>query len=276
MSPPPSSWSPARSGSSRTWACWARARGQVPGGRRRRRVGRRVWRRGAGRRRACRGPFGRRRRVRLGVPGAVDEQASGDGQGQQQQDLSKIVRDGRIGIVVADDAFGDAVGELTLIAERYGGFILSSTTNNDRSGPFVLRIPANGSTERAATIRDLGTRVRFEEVTRRRRDRRVHRLPGAAPDPPDAEGALSICSSEADTTDEILRLLRTARRRPSPHRADPGAAPIPERPGGRVDASGLDPGAERPRGHRRATWTTRTWVRRSTWPCRDSCGSSAP
>ena len=70
--------------------------------------------------------------------GADDEEALGGG---QQQDLSKIVRDGRIGIVVPDDGFGGAVGQLTLIAERSGGFVLSSTTNNDRSGTFVLRIP---------------------------------------------------------------------------------------------------------------------------------------
>ena len=46
--------------------------------------------------------------------------------GRQQQDLSKIIRDGRIGIVVPDKKFGDAVGDLTFIAEKYGGFIISS------------------------------------------------------------------------------------------------------------------------------------------------------
>ena len=99
---------------------------------------------------------------------ASNEDAPGfalEGQvGGQQQDLSKIVRDGRIGIVVPDDEFGDAVGDLTFIAEQYGGFVLSSSTNNDRSGTFVLRIPAKRFDRAVGDIRDLATRVRFQEV----------------------------------------------------------------------------------------------------------------
>jgi hypothetical protein len=84
--------------------------------------------------------------------------------GAQQQDLSKIVRDGRIGVVVRDNKFGDAVGNLTFIAEKYGGFILSSSTNNDRSGTFVLRIPAKRFDRALGDIRGLATRVRFQEI----------------------------------------------------------------------------------------------------------------
>jgi hypothetical protein len=82
----------------------------------------------------------------------------------QQQDLSKIIRDGRIGIVVPDNKFGDAVGDLTFIAEKHRGFIISSSTNNDRSGTFVLRIPAKRFDRALGDIRDLGTHVRFQEV----------------------------------------------------------------------------------------------------------------
>jgi hypothetical protein len=84
--------------------------------------------------------------------------------GRQQQDLSKIIRDGRIGIVVPDKKFGDAVGDLTFIAEKYGGFVISSSTNNDRSGTFVLRIPAKRFDRALGAIRDLATHVRFQEV----------------------------------------------------------------------------------------------------------------
>jgi hypothetical protein len=84
--------------------------------------------------------------------------------GHQQQDLSKIIRDGRIGIVVPDKKFGDAVGDLTFIAEKYGGFVLSSSTNNDRSGTFVLRIPARRFDRAVSDIRDLATHVRFQEI----------------------------------------------------------------------------------------------------------------
>jgi hypothetical protein len=82
----------------------------------------------------------------------------------QQQDLSKIVRDGRIGMVVSDGIFSDAVGDLTFIAEQHGGFILSSATENDRSGTFVLRIPAKRFDRALADVRALGTRVRFQEI----------------------------------------------------------------------------------------------------------------
>jgi Domain of unknown function (DUF4349) len=84
--------------------------------------------------------------------------------GGQQQDLSKIVRDGRIGIVVPDGKFRSAVGDLTFIAEQHGGFIISSSTNNDRSGTFVLRIPAKRFDRALGAIRDLATHVRFQEV----------------------------------------------------------------------------------------------------------------
>ena len=124
----------------------------------------------------------------------------------QQQDLSKIVRDGRIGIVVADDGFGGAVDQLTLIAERSGGFVLSSTTSNDRSGTFVLRIPEQRFDRARAAIRDLGTRVRFEEV----------RGDDVTAEFIDYQARLRILQTrkallsdlllDADTTDEILRL----------------------------------------------------------------------
>ena len=85
--------------------------------------------------------------------------------GRQQQDLSKIIRDGRIGIVVPDQKFGDTVGDVTFIAEKHGGFVISSSTNNDRSGTFVLRIPAKRFDRAVSDIRDLATHVRFQEIT---------------------------------------------------------------------------------------------------------------
>jgi hypothetical protein len=124
----------------------------------------------------------------------------------QHQDLSKIVRDGRIGVVVLDDKFGDAVGNLTFIAEKHGGFILSSSTNNDRSGTFVLRIPAKRFDRALGDIRDLATRVRFQEirgddVTAEYIDQqaRLRILLGR-------KALLSRLSQQATTTEEILRL----------------------------------------------------------------------
>jgi hypothetical protein len=124
----------------------------------------------------------------------------------QLRDLSKIIRDGRIGIVVADGNFSDAVGDLTVIAERSGGFVLSSSTNNERSGTFVLRIPERSFDRVRNEIRNLGTRVRFEEV----------RGDDVTAEFIDFQARLRILQTrktllnsllvDADTTDEILRL----------------------------------------------------------------------
>jgi hypothetical protein len=126
--------------------------------------------------------------------------------GGQQQDLSKIVRDGRIGIVVPDDGFGEAVGNLTFIAEQHGGFILSSETQNDRSGTFVLRIPAGRFDRALGDVRDLAFRVRFQQV--RGEDVTAEFI--------DSQARLRILQArrallfdlfqQADTTDEILRM----------------------------------------------------------------------
>jgi Domain of unknown function (DUF4349) len=149
-----------------------------------------------------------------GVPG-VNEQADSDAfdaagrppeASGQLRDLSKIVRDGRIGIVVRDNEFGDAVGDLTVIAERSGGFVLSSSTNNERSGTFVLRIPERSFDRARNAIRNLGVRVRFEDVrgddvtaefidfTARLRILQTRKT------------LLNSLLVDADTTEEILRL----------------------------------------------------------------------
>ena len=125
-----------------------------------------------------------------------------------QGDLSKIIRDGRIGIVVSNGSFNDAVGNLTLIAERHGGFILSSTTNADRSGTFVLRIPAAEFDRARQEIRELSLRVRFEQVkgedvTAEFIDNRA-RLRILQ----DRKARLTELAEQASTTEEILLLGR--------------------------------------------------------------------
>jgi Domain of unknown function (DUF4349) len=147
-----------------------------------------------------------------GVAGFSDDQSQRFGlrpgeRPNQQRDLSKIVRDGRIGIVVPDGEFGNAVGDLTFIAERHGGFILSSSTENERSGTFVLRVPAKRFDRAIGDVRDLGT-IRFQEV--RGEDVTAEFI--------DFQARLRILQArkvllfdlfqQADTTEEILQMGR--------------------------------------------------------------------
>jgi hypothetical protein len=139
------------------------------------------------------------------IRGGDDDSVGGSG-GGDQQDLSKIVRDGRIGIVVRDEGFGGAVDQLTLIAERSGGFVLSSTTSNDRSGTFVLRIPEQRFDRARAAIRHLGTRVRFEQVHGDDVTAEYIDYQARLRILQTRKALLSDLLDGADTTDEILRL----------------------------------------------------------------------
>jgi Domain of unknown function (DUF4349) len=86
-----------------------------------------------------------------GLPAATsgNEKATGGALGSAavpglaQTDLSKIVRDGSIGLEVGNGTFGRAVARLTAIAVANRGMVLSSATQNETSGVFTLRIPAS-------------------------------------------------------------------------------------------------------------------------------------
>jgi hypothetical protein len=125
--------------------------------------------------------------------------------GRRLQDLSKIVRDGRIGVVVDDGRFGDTVGELTFIAERNGGFILSSSTQQERSGTFVLRIPARRFDRALAQIRGLGD-VRFQQITGEDVTAEFIDLQARLRLLEARRALLSGLLRKATTTDEILRI----------------------------------------------------------------------
>jgi hypothetical protein len=79
--------------------------------------------------------------------GNVKGAANGAGTGgnlvaaQPQGDLSKIERDGQIGILLDNGQFRNGVDRVTQIAVNNKGMVLSSTSENDQSGTFTLRIP---------------------------------------------------------------------------------------------------------------------------------------
>jgi hypothetical protein len=83
---------------------------------------------------------------------------------QQQGDLSKIVRDGRIAIVVPDGDFDTSLTTVSRIATSLGGFVLTSTTRDQSTGTFTLRIPAKKFDVAMERLRGIGE-VNAEAVT---------------------------------------------------------------------------------------------------------------
>ncbi|MEO8292375.1 MAG: DUF4349 domain-containing protein [Actinomycetota bacterium] len=88
--------------------------------------------------------------------------ASGGGKTIPQQDLSKIIRDGTITVVVPQDGFGDAFDEATGIAEAAGGFVLSSAISQENQGTLTIRIPSQKLDGAVVKLRALG---RLAELT---------------------------------------------------------------------------------------------------------------
>lgn len=79
-----------------------------------------------------------------------------------QQDLSKIIRDGTITVVVPKDGFGTAFDEATGIAQEAGGFVLSSSISQENQGTLTIRIPSNKLDGAIVKLRALG---RLAELT---------------------------------------------------------------------------------------------------------------
>ena len=82
--------------------------------------------------------------------------SSGSGSAAPQTDLSKIIRDGRIGIQLPDGAFSQNVAAVTRIARNHGGMVLDAATENESSGAFTLRIPAKHFDDVMLQLRALG------------------------------------------------------------------------------------------------------------------------
>jgi hypothetical protein len=128
-------------------------------------------------------------------------------QGRQQQDLSKIIRDGRISVVVPDGTFAENEDALTSIAVDKGGFVLSSSTKGERSGTFVLRIPAKRFDAALSDIRALGT-VRSQQVTGDDVTAEFIDFQARLRLLEERRTLLSQLSERETTTDEILRFAR--------------------------------------------------------------------
>jgi hypothetical protein len=73
-----------------------------------------------------------------------------------QSDLSKIERDGQIGILIPDKTFSKHVAAVSYIATSSGGMVLSSATLNEKTGTFTLRIPASHFEHAMLQLRAMG------------------------------------------------------------------------------------------------------------------------
>lgn len=89
--------------------------------------------------------------------GKVDAQAS-PAPSAPQTDLSKIVRDGRIGVLLPNGAFRSTTAKVLFVAKSNHGMVLTSTTQNEQSGQFVLRIPAKNFDHAMGQLAAIGAR----------------------------------------------------------------------------------------------------------------------
>lgn len=155
---------------------------------------------------------------------SVDERASAPGAGgfvggsrqgiaeapAEQGDLTKIVRDGRIGIVIADGSFSKGVSRVTRIARANGGFVLESSSRDERSGSLTLRIPAKRFDDAMLALRglaaDLGGRVESQDISGQDVTAEFIDLKARLDILRDRRDLLRRLQADATTSAEILRL----------------------------------------------------------------------
>jgi hypothetical protein len=124
---------------------------------------------------------------------------------QQQGDLSKIVRDGRIAIVVPDGDFETSLTDVSRIATSLGGFVLTSSTRDQSTGTFTLRIPAKKFDVAMERLRGIGE-VKADEVTGQDVTAEFIDQTARLQILLDRRDLLQSLQNEATTSSEILRL----------------------------------------------------------------------
>jgi hypothetical protein len=150
-----------------------------------------------------------------GQAGAVAGSGGSPSQGigvvpADQGDLTKIIRDGRIGIVIADGSFSKGVAGVTQIARRNGGFVLESSSRDERSGAMTLRIPAKRFDDAMLALRGLAGQlegeVEFQDITGQDVTAQFIDLDARLEILQDRRELLRDIQAEATSSSEILRL----------------------------------------------------------------------
>jgi hypothetical protein len=90
-----------------------------------------------------------------------EQQGAGD-KAAPPLDLSKIIRDGTITLVVPKGGFGTAFDQATGIAQAAGGFVLSSSISQENQGTLTIRVPSRKLDGAIVKLRALG---RLAELT---------------------------------------------------------------------------------------------------------------
>ena len=153
----------------------------------------------------------------LGTTGGAGSEATvpapGPGLGAvpaQQGDLTKIIRDGRIGIVIADGSFSKGVSRVTQIARSNGGFVLESSSRDERSGTLTLRIPAKRFDDAMLALRGLADElegeVEFQDISGQDVTAEFIDLGARLEILQDRRDLLRDIQAEATSSSEILRL----------------------------------------------------------------------
>ena len=128
----------------------------------------------------------------------------------EQGDLTKIIRDGRIGIVIADGSFSKGVSRVTQIARSTGGFVLESSSRDERSGTLTLRIPANRFDDAMLALRGLAEElqgeVEFQDITGQDVTAEFIDLGARLEILQDRRDLLRDIQADATSSSEILRL----------------------------------------------------------------------
>ena len=174
-----------------------------------------------------------------------------------QADLSKIERDGQIGIEVPNGAFTKNVASVTRIAVSNGGMVLSASTQNEKTGTFTLRIPAKHFDVAMLRLRALGvspSQILYQDVTGQDVTAQFVNLQAQLSIAQGTKARLESLQANATGVGEILSLGSQIDRVQLGIEQLQGQIKLHQRPGGGVHDQGGDPREGRaghPERHRR-------------------------
>jgi len=98
----------------------------------------------------------------------LDDESAGLGQEPPIDNLSRVIRSGRLSLVIPADSFEDRFAQAVELASANGGFVETSVTRR-RAGTLTVRVPAANFDETLAGLRALGDvtvqRISGQDVT---------------------------------------------------------------------------------------------------------------